>query len=425
MKLNSRQVETAKARDKGYKLSDGGGMYLEITPRGSKYWRMKYRRPGDKKEDKLAFGVYPTVSLAEARARRDEAKKLLTNGVDPKKVQQEVQAEDRGEFTFESIARKWHANNKRWGEATRARILLTLEHYVFPRIGNTDIRQLKTRHLLAVVRSVDETGIHDVAQRLQQRISAIMRYAVQYEIIDSNPALDMAGALSIPKATHHPALPPARITELLSRISRYKGRKVTQLAVELNLLTFVRSSELRLARWNEINFERALWEIPAKREPITGVRYSDRGMKMKSPHLVPLSRQAMSILRQLEVLRGEEAHLFPGDHNPNSVMSENTINKALRVMGYDTKSEVCGHGFRTMARGALGESGLWADDVIELQMSHSERNGVKAAYLHTSKHLEERCLMMQWWADYLEANREHNISPYEFARSHGRENISR
>lgn len=251
-----------------------------------------------------------------------------------------------------------------------------------------------------------------------------MRYAVQYEIIDSNPALDMAGALSIPKAVHHPALPPARISELLSRISRYKGRKVTQLAVELNLLTFVRSSELRLARWNEINFERALWEIPAKREPIAGVRYSDRGMKMKSPHLVPLSRQALNILRQLEALRGEEAHLFPGDHNPNSVMSENTINKALRVMGYDTKSEVCGHGFRTMARGALGESGLWADDVIELQMSHIERNGVKAAYLHTSKYLEERCLMIQWWADYLDANRENNISPYEFARRHGRENIS-
>lgn len=204
-----------------------------------------------------------------------------------------------------------------------------------------------------------------------------MRYAVQYEIIDSNPALDMAGALSIPKAVHHLALPPARITELLSCISRYKGRKVTQLAVELNLLIFVRSSELRLARWNEINFERDLWEIPAKREPIAGIRYSDRGMKMKSPHLVPISRQAMSILRQLEALRGEETHVFPGDHNPNSVMSENTINKALRVMGYDTKSEVCGHGFRTMARGALGESGLWADDVIELQMSHVERNGSK------------------------------------------------
>ncbi|MEN3260970.1 integrase arm-type DNA-binding domain-containing protein [Sodalis endosymbiont of Spalangia cameroni] len=420
MKLNPRQVETAKPKEKPYKLSDGGGMYLEVVPRGSKYWRMKYRRPGDKKEDKLAFGVYPTVSLAEARAKRDEAKKLLAKNVDPKKVQQEEMAEAKGEFTFEYIAREWHANNKRWGENTKARILSNLERYVFPYIGSTDIRQLKTRQLLAVVRDVNEAGKYDVAQRLQQRIAAIMRHAVQHEIIENNPALDMAGAFSTPKSVHHPALSPTRIPEFLSRLSYYKGRKITLLAVELNLLTFVRSSELRFARWSEINFEHALWEIPAKREPIAGVRYSDRGMKMKSPHIVPLSRQALEIVRKLEALRGKEEHIFPGDHDPCNVMSENTINKALRVMGYDTKTEVCGHGFRTMARGAIGESGLWADDVIERQMSHIERNGVKAAYLHTTKYFEERRLMMQWWADYLDANRESYISPYDFAKRHGK-----
>ncbi|CAJ0995419.1 tyrosine-type recombinase/integrase [Sodalis praecaptivus] len=416
MKLNPRQVDTAKPKEKNYKLSDGGGMYLEVTPRGAKYWRMKYYRPGDKKEDKLAFGVYPAVSLAEARAKRDEAKKLLAKRIDPKKVQQEEMAEAKGEFTFEHIARKWHANNKRWGGYTRASTLRSLEIHVFPVIGKADIRQLKTRHLLAVVRAVEECGKHDIAQRLQQRITKVMRYAVQHEIIESNPALDMAGALIPPHATHRAALPPERIPELLSRIANYKGRKLTRLALELNLLTFVRSSELRFARWSEIDVDRALWEIPAKREPLAGVIYSERGMKMKSPHIVPLSRQALDVLRQLEALRGEEGHIFPSDRDPYKTMNERTINKALKVMGYDTKTEVCGHGFRTMARGAIGESGLWADDVIELQMSHIERNGVKAAYLHTTKHLEERRLMMQWWADYLDANRESYISPYDFAR---------
>ncbi|WP_440867563.1 tyrosine-type recombinase/integrase [Symbiopectobacterium purcellii] len=420
MKLNPRQVQTAKAKEKSYKLSDGGGMYLEITPRGSKYWRMKYHRPNDRKEDKLAFGVYPTITLAEARAKRDEAKKLLANGLDPKKVQKKEQAENNGEFTFESIARKWHSTNRRWENVTRNLILNSLEKYVFPIIGKNDIRQLKTRHLLAVVRAVEENGKHEVAQRIQQRITSIMRYAVQNETIETNPALDMAGALIPPKSVHHPALTPIMLPQFLARLTSYKGRKITRIAVELNLLTFVRSSELRFARWKEIDFEHALWEIPAKREPIARVRYSERGMKMKSSHLVPLSKQAIELLKQLEVQRGDEAHIFPGDHDINGVMSENTVNKALRVMGYDTKTEICGHGFRTMARGAMGESGLWADDVIELQMSHIERNGVKAAYLHTTKHLEERRLMMQWWADYLDANREHYISPYDFAKRHGR-----
>lgn len=420
MKLNPRQVETSKPKEKPYKLSDGGGMYLEVTPRGSKYWRMKYYRPSDKKEDRLAFGVYPTVSLAEARAKRDEAKKLLSNGLDPKKIRREEMAEENGEFTFECIARKWHATNKRWSDYTRKQRLRSLELHVFPTIGKADIRQLKTRHLLAVVRAIEEEGKYEVAQRLQQRITRIMRYAVQHEIIDSNPALDMAGALIPPRTKHHPALPPLHLPKLINHIENHKGRKLTKLAVKLNLLTFVRCSELRFARWSEIDFTNALWEIPAKRESIAGVLYSERGMKMKSPHIIPLSLQTLDVLKKLEELREDEGHIFPSDRDPCKVMSQNTVNNALQVMGYDTKTEVCGHGFRTMARGALGESGLWADDVIELQMSHIERNGVKAAYLHTTKHLEERRLMMQWWADYLDANRESYMSPYDFAKRHGK-----
>lgn len=300
MKLNARQVETAKPKDKTYKMADGGSLYLEVSTKGSKYWRMKYRRPSDKKEDRLAFGVWPTVTLAQARAKRDEAKKLLGQGIDPKAEQKEAQAEISGAYSFEKIARQWHANNKRWSDDHRSRVLRYLELYIFPYIGTADIRQLKTSHLLAPIKKVDAVGKHDVAQRLQQRVTAIMRYAVQNDYIESNPAIDMAGALSTTKARHYPALPFHRFPEFLERLATYRGRTMTRIAVELSLLTFVRSSELRFARWDEFDFERAYWRIPAKREEIEGVRYSHRGMKMKEEHIVPLSRQALVLLDELK-----------------------------------------------------------------------------------------------------------------------------
>ena len=416
MKLNARQVETAKPKDKTYKIADGGGLYLEITPKGAKYWRMKYRRPADKKEDRLAFGVWPAVKLVEARAKRDEPKKLLGQGIDPKAEQKEAQAVISGAYSFETVAREWHTRNKRWSDDHRSRVMRYLELYIFPHIGTADIRQLKTSHLLAPIKKIDAAGKHDVAQRLQQRVTAIMRYAVQNDYIASNPAIDMAGALSTTKARHYPALPFSRFPEFLERLKAYRGRAITRIAVELSLLTFVRSSELRFARWDEFDFDKACWRIPAKREEIEGVRYSHRGMKMKEEHIVPLSRQSLSLLHELKQLSGDNLRLFPGDHDPKKVMSENTVNNALRTMGYDTKTEVCGHGFRTMARGALGESSLWSEDAIERQMSHSERNNVRAAYIHTSEHLDERRLMIQWWADFLDVNRIDIVSPYDYAK---------
>jgi len=416
MKLNARQVETAKPKEKTYKMADGGGLYLEVSAKGSKYWRMKYRRPSDKKEDRLAFGVWPTVTLAEARAKRDEAKRLLRQGIDPKAEQKETEAENAGAYTFETIAREWHASNKRWSDDHRSRVLRYLELYIFPFIGSSDIRQLRTSNLLAPIKKVDSSGKHDVSQRLQQRVTAIMRYAVQNDYIESNPAIDMAGALSSTKARHYPALPFGRIPELLERLRAYRGRAITRIAVELSLLTFVRSSELRFARWDEFDFGKACWRIPARREEIDGVRYSHRGMKMKEDHIVPLSRQALDLIEQLKQLSGDNPRLFPGDHDSKKVMSENTVNNALRAMGYDTKTEVCGHGFRTMARGALGESGLWSEDAIERQMSHSERNSVRAAYIHTSEHLDERRLMIQWWADFLDENYKGIVSPFDYAK---------
>ncbi|MEA1063427.1 tyrosine-type recombinase/integrase [Erwinia sp. HR93] len=418
MKLNVRQIDTAKPKDRAYKMADGGGLYLEVSPKGSKYWRMKYRRPSDKKEDRLAFGVYPTTTLAEARAKRDTAKKLLSQGIDPKVEQKGAKAETEGAYLFETIARQWHASNLTWSEDHRRRVLLTLEQYIFPSIGQLDARTLRTSQLLMPIKAVDAAGKHDVAQRLQQRVTAIMRFGVQNDLLQSNPANDMAGALLSVKTTHHPALPPKRIPELLERLSNYKGRLITRLAVELTLLTFIRSSEMRFARWSEINFERSEWTIPGIRKPIPGVKHSERGMKMKTEHIVPLSKQALNVFKQLYILSGNGEVIFPSDHDPKKVMSENTINSALRVMGYDTKTEVCGHGFRTMARGALSESKLWNDDAIERQLSHVERKHVKGSYMHTSEYIEERKLMLQWWADYIDANKEKAIAPYEFACIH-------
>ena len=399
MKLNARQVETAKPKEKTYKMADGGGLYLEVTTKGSKYWRMKYRRPNDKKRIGL-LSVFGRWSVLPKLVAKETKPKAVGTRIDPKAEEREAQAETAGAYTFETIAREWHANNKRWSEDHRARVLRYLELYIFPRIGAADIRGLKTSHLLAAIKAVDASGKHDVAQRLQQRVTAIMRYAVQNDYIDSNPASDMAGALATTKARHYPALPPHRFPEFLARLAAYRGRLMTRIAVELSLLTFVRSSELRFARWDEFDFDKACWRIPAQREEIKGVRYSHRGMKMKEEHIVPLSRQALVLLEKLRTLSGENKRLFPGDHDPDKVMSENTVNNALRAMGYDTKTEVCGHGFRTMARGALGESGLWSDDAIERQLSHSERNNVRAAYIHTSEHLDERRLMVQWWANF-------------------------
>ncbi|QAX77573.1 DUF4102 domain-containing protein [Yersinia hibernica] len=414
MALTDIKVRTAKPTDKQYKLTDGNGMHLLVHPNGSKYWRLQYRFGG--KQKMLALGVYPDVSLADARARRDEARKLLANSIDPgdKKKNDKVELEEAR--TFEQLAIEWHATNKKWSEEHSRRVLKSLMDNLFPAIGKRNIADLKTRDLLAPIKAVELSGRLEVASRLQQRTTAIMRYAVQSGLLDYNPAQEMVGAVASSNRQHRPALELKRITELLQRIDNYTGRPLTRLAVELTLLVFIRSSELRFARWSEIDFETSMWTIPAEREAIEGVKHSQRGSKMRTPHLVPLSRQALAILKQVHKLSGDRDFVFIGDHDHRKPMSENTVNKALRVMGYDTKVEVCGHGFRTMACSSLIESGLWSRDAVERQMSHMERNSVRAAYIHKAEHLDERRLMLQWWADFLDVNREGVVSPFDFAK---------
>ncbi|EQB8110634.1 tyrosine-type recombinase/integrase [Escherichia coli] len=414
MALTDIKVRTAKPTDKQYKLTDGSGMHLLVHPNGSKYWRLQYRFDG--KQKMLALGVYPDVSLADARTRRDDARNLLANNIDPGDKKKSDKIEQEEARTFEQLAVEWHATNKKWSEEHSRRVLKSLEDNLFPAIGKRNIADLKTRDLLAPIKAVELSGRLEVASRLQQRTTAIMRYAVQSGLLDYNPAQEMVGAVASSNRQHRPALQLKRIPELLRRIDSYTGRPLTRLAVELTLLVFIRSSELRFARWSEIDFETSMWTIPAEREAIDGVKHSQRGSKMRTPHLVPLSHQALAILKDVYKLSGDRDFVFIGDHDHRKPMSENTVNKALRVMGYDTKVEVCGHGFRTMACSSLIESGLWSRDAVERQMSHMERNSVRAAYIHKAEHLDERRLMLQWWADFLDANRESGVSPYDFGK---------
>lgn len=415
MALTDTKVRSAKPEAKEYSLVDGDGMFLLIHPNGSKYWRFRFRFGG--KQHLMAFGVYPETSLADARQKRDEARKLVAAGIDPREHKRALKEEQAKEvITFESVARDWHASNQKWSDSHSARVLKSLEDNLFDAIGKRNIAELKTRDLLIPIKAVEMSGRLEVAARLQQRTTAIMRFAVQSGLIDYNPAQEIAGAVATAKRQHRAALELNRIPELLHRIDTYTGRPLTRLAVELTLLVFIRSSELRFARWSEVDFETAMWTIPGEREPLEGVKHSHRGSKMRTPHLVPLSRQALAILEKIKSMSGNRQLIFVGDHDPRKPMSENTVNKALRVMGYDTKVEVCGHGFRTMACSSLIESGLWSKDAVERQMSHQERNSVRAAYIHKAEHLGERRLMVQWWADYLDANREKGVSPFDFAK---------
>lgn len=343
---------------------------------------------------------------------------MVSDGIDPSQKKKEDKIEESGALTFEAVARDWHAScSKKWSESHSERVLKSLVDNLFSALGQRKISELKTRDLLAPIKVVEASGRYEVASRLQQRTTAIMRFAVQNGLLDYNPAQDMAGAVAVAKRVHRPALNFERIPELLDRIECFNGRKLTKLAVELTLLVFIRSSELRFARWKEIDFKNALWTIPAEREPLMGVKYSYRGSKMRSPHLVPLSRQALKVLEEIKHISGDNELVFIGDHQPDRPMSENTVNKALRSMGYDTKTEVCGHGFRAMACSALIESGLWSRDAVERQMSHQERNNVRAAYIHLVEHLHERRLMIQWWGDYLHQCRTCYKQPFSFDKA--------
>ncbi|EHN4689542.1 tyrosine-type recombinase/integrase [Escherichia coli] len=416
MSLTSAKIRTLKPSDKPFKVSDSHGLYLRVKPGSSRHWYLKYRISG--KESRIALGTYPAISLSDARQQREGIRKMLALNINPVQQRTAVRGSRTPEKVFKNVALAWHKSNRKWSQNTADRLLASLNNHIFPVIGNLPVSELKPRHFIDLLKGIEEKGLLEVASRTRQHLSNIMRHAVHQELIDTNPAANLGGVTTPPVRRHYPALPLERLPELLERIGAYhQGRELTRHAVLLMLHVFIRSSELRFARWSEIDFTNRVWTIPATREPIIGVRYSGRGAKMRMPHIVPLSEQSIAILKQIKDITGNNELIFPGDHNPYKPMCENTVNKALRVMGYDTKKDICGHGFRAMACSALMESGLWAKDAVERQMSHQERNTVRMAYIHKAEHLEARKTMMQWWSDYLEACRESYAPPYTIGKN--------
>jgi integrase len=384
-KLTAAAIKAAKSG----KLFDGGGLFLLSKDNGSRLWRMKYRHAG--REKLLSFGAWPEVSLAEARRRRDEARVVIRDGVDPATVKRARKLADKvaAANSFEAIAREWLAGQKRgMATATYGKALACFENDLFPWLGARPIAEIDAPELLATLKRIEARGAHESAHRAKQRAGQVFRYAVAHGAATRDPSADLRGALA-PVVTRSRAAitDPAQMGDLLRAMDGYTGQLATRCALRLAPLLFVRPGELRAMEWDELNLTGAEWRIPAGR------------MKMREAHIVPLSSRAVAILRELEPLTGRGRYCFPSLRTPDRPMSENTINAALRRLGYD-KDTMTAHGFRAMASTRLNEMG-WSPDVIERQLAHAERNKVRAAY-NRAQYLTDRRKMMQAWADYLD-----------------------
>ena len=391
MSLTDSACKNAKPVEKAYKKADSQGLYLHVMPNGARYWRLKYRFMG--KEKTLALGVYPETTLAEAREKRDAARKLLAAGIDPslEKQKQKQLAAISAETTFEAVACEWHAlNTEKWSKNYAADILHRMEADVFPALGAVSISTITAPQLLAVMKQVEKRGALEITRRLLQTCSQVFRYAIVTGRMDRNPAADLKGALKPPKKEHYAALEAKDLPEFIQALERNDARlyQYTRHAIKLMMLTFVRTSELINASWEEFDFEAKQWNIPAER------------MKMRKPHIVPLSRQALEVLEAQKELTGKWQWIFPNQVRPIKSMSNNTILKALERMGY--KGRMTGHGFRALAMSTIKEQLHYRHEVVDRQLAHAQRNSVDAAY-DRAKFLGERKKMMQDWADYLDA----------------------
>lgn len=396
MPLTDRAIVNLKPREKAYKKSDSAGLHLYVSPSGGKLWRFAYRF--GEKQKLLSLGAYPDVALAKARQKRDDARAMLADGIDPgehkkemKKVLREVT-----ENSFEIVAREWHIKFRgSWTEEHGGKILARLEKDVFPYVGTLPIGEIKPSTLLAAIRHIESRGALETAHRTLQICGKIFRYAIATGRAERDITFDLRGAIPPATPRHHSTITnPQEVGKLLRAIENYAGQFTVACALKLAPLVFVRPGELRCAEWGEFRLENAEWRIPAER------------MKMREQHIVPLSRQSLEILRTLHSMTGQGKYLFPGLRTGKRPISNNTINAALRRLGY-SKEEMTGHGFRSMASTLLNEQG-WNRDAIERQLAHAERNKVRAAY-NFAEFLPERRAMMQVWADYLDGLRQDKI----------------
>lgn len=386
--LTEAQVRAARAQDKPYKLYDVKGLYLKVVPSGARLWRLKFRRAG--KEKLIALGPYPQLSLKRAREKRDALRLQLSAGVDPtaRVAALKLAAAD----TFAAIATEWLERQRpSFAEATWVKAQWTFHDLLFPFIGSRPIREITAPEILAVCRRLEARGKHETAHRTKQRCGQVFRYAIATGRAERDPSADLRGALTPVRVQHHAAIvDPAQIAPLLRALHDYRGQPVTETALKLAPLLFVRPGELRKAEWCELDFAAAEWRIPAAR------------MKMRTAHVVPLATQAVTLLRELQPVTGRSRYVFPCLRSRERPMSEVAITAALRRMGY-AREEMTWHGFRTLASTSLNEQG-WHPDLIELQLAHQERNEVRAAY-NRAQRLAERRQMMQAWADYLDSLR--------------------
>ena len=392
MALTDTEIRRSRAGTKPYKLFDGGGMYLLVSPAGGRLWRLKYRFQG--KEKAMALGKYPEITLADARVRRDAARRALANRIDPmaERMAMKTAAKATNEHTFEKIAdlwlEHWHSNKSARHAATTEN---RLKANVYPILGERPIADVEPMELVQLAKGIEARGASDMAKRILQVVGMVFRYAVAHGYSKRNPVAEIrpSDILKPTSKTNMARIDAKELPALLRAIEVYEGRQLTRLAIKLMAITFVRTSELIEARWDEFDFDAKRWSIPAAR------------MKMKSPHIVPLTLQAIEVLTLLQTISGQYQLVFPGEQDPKKPMSNMTILKALERMGY--KGRMTGHGFRGLASTILHEEG-YSHDHIELQLAHVQRNAVSAAYNH-ALYLEPRAKMMQDWADFLERTR--------------------
>ncbi len=389
MPLTDTAIRNAKPADKPIRLFDGGGLYLEVSPTGGKWWRLKYRFAA--KEKRLSLGVYPEIGLKEARERREAAKRLLADGIDPsvERRVQKIATVERVANSFEAVAREWHAKyTPSWSESNAKKVLARLENDVFPWLGSRPIADLKAPELLAVCRRVESRGALDTAHRVLQTCGQIFRYAVATGRAERDPSGDLRGALPPARGKHFAApTDPKEVAGLLRMFDAFTGTFVVKCALQLAPMLFVRPGELRTAEWADVSLDEAEWRFVSSKRDV--------------PHIVPLSTQAVAILRDLQALTGHGRYLFPGARDKAKPMSEVAINAALKRMGIDTQKELTGHGVRPMARTILREVLGFEAEVIELQLAHRKKDPNGAAYDRVA-FLSVRKRMMQEWANFLD-----------------------
>lgn len=398
--LSDMQVRNAKPKDKTYKLFDGGGLYVEVAPTGSRIWRLKFVQANGK-ESRLTFGPYPEISLQDAREKRLETRRLMLQGVDPVKHRDATKrlVADRLANTFEKIAREWYANKvPTWSERTAKNMIQRLEADIFPSLGRMPISEIQHRDVIAALRKIEERGANEIAKRLKAVVSQIFSYAIQCGLTDRNLVVDMKDVLKTRRTGHFAAIDADELPAFLAALASNEARmfEPTRIALRLMLLIFVRTSELIETPWSEIDFDKGEWIIPWQR--------MKRGKLTVNPdmtnHHACLSRQALALLRELHAITGHRKYLFPNQRDPKKPMSNNTLLVTLERMGY--KGRMTGHGFRALAMSTIKERLGYRHEVVDRQLAHAPKDKVASAY-DRAKFLDERKVMMQAWADYLDA----------------------